>query len=250
MNKTVWITGGSGGIGSAAADLFFENGWNVAIGCFRKEESAKEHADRLCRQAKERGMTNAALAISCDVSDRSSVFSAYKTLREQWGGVYGLVCCAGTAMAKLTDQYTESDWRGLCGVHLDGTFYSIQAVLPDMLRRHEGTIVTVSSIWGLTGGAMEVAYSAVKSGVIGLTKALAKEVGPSNITVNCVAPGVIDTEMNAALSESDRRMLREETPLCRIGTAKEAAESIYFLASDQARFITGQVLSPNGGFVI
>ena len=136
------------------------------------------------------------------------------------------------------------------GVDLDGVFYTLRAAVPFFVRRKRGAIVTVSSMWGVTGGSCEVAYSAAKAGVIGLTRALAKELGPSHIRVNCVAPGVIDTEMNAHLSAEDLAALGEETPLGRIGTPEEAAAAICFLASEQASFITGQVLSADGGMVI
>lgn len=136
------------------------------------------------------------------------------------------------------------------GVHVEGAFHYIQSVLPDMIHRKAGKIVNVSSIWGMTGASCEVHYSAAKAALIGMTRALAKELGPSGITVNCVAPGVVDTDMNRALSEEDYRVLCEETPLGRIATASEIAESIFFLASHAADFVTGQVISPNGGICI
>ena len=133
---------------------------------------------------------------------------------------------------------------------MDGVFYTVRAAVPHMVRRRSGSIVTVSSMWGMTGGSCEAAYSAAKAGVIGLTRALAKELGPSNIRVNCVAPGVIDTDMNRGLDRQAMEELARETPLCRIGTAEEAAECILFLAEERSAFLTGQVLQPNGGFVI
>ena len=135
-------------------------------------------------------------------------------------------------------------------VHVDGTFYCCKSVLPDMIFRKSGKIINISSVWGIAGASCEVHYSAAKAAVIGLTKSLAKEVGPSGITVNCVAPGVIATDMNSEFNECTIRQLQDETPLGRIGTAKEIAETIGFLASDNADFITGQIISPNGGFVI
>ena len=138
----------------------------------------------------------------------------------------------------------------MMAVNLDGTFYCCRSVLPSMIHRHSGSIITTSSIWGLTGASCEVPYSAAKAGIIGLTKALAKEVGPSGIRVNCIAPGVVDTEMNGALGQEVMDQLREETPLGRLGTPREIAQTVAFLASPEASFITGQVLSPNGGFVI
>ena len=138
----------------------------------------------------------------------------------------------------------------MLNTHVGGLFHAVQAVLPGMIAKKTGTILTVSSIWGITGASCEVAYSAAKAAVIGFSKALAKEVGPSGINVNCVAPGVIDTEMNAILTEEDLHAICEETPLGRIGTPQEVAKLLLFLASDQASFITGQVISPNGGLVI
>ena len=136
------------------------------------------------------------------------------------------------------------------GVDLDGVFYTIRAAYPAFVRRQRGSIVTVSSMWGVTGGSCEMAYSAAKAGVIGLTRALAKELGPSHVRVNCVAPGVVDTEMNAHLSAEDMAALGEETPLGRIGGAEEIARTIVFLASEGASFVTGQVLRVDGGMVI
>ena len=138
----------------------------------------------------------------------------------------------------------------LMSVDLDGVFYTIRAAIPYMVRRQKGSIITVSSMWGVTGGSCEVAYSAAKAGVIGLTRALAKELGPSHIRVNCVAPGVIDTEMNGSLNEESMEILREETPLGRIGTGEDVARSILYLAGEGAAFVTGQVLSVDGGMVV
>ena len=138
----------------------------------------------------------------------------------------------------------------MLGVNLDGVFHCCQAALPDMIRRKAGKIITLSSMWGQVGASCEVAYSAAKAGVIGLTKALAKEVGPSGVTVNCVAPGVIETEMNGLLSQETKDALAEETPLERMGTPRDVAEAIWFLASGAGNFFTGQVLAPNGGFII
>lgn len=135
-------------------------------------------------------------------------------------------------------------------VNLDSVFYCCRAALPSMIRRQKGCIITTSSIWGITGASCEVPYSAAKAGVIGLTKALAKEAGPSGIRVNCIAPGVIDTQMNGNLTAEVLEELREETPLCQIGTPEQIADCAYFLAEDAASFLTGQVISPNGGFLI
>jgi 3-oxoacyl-[acyl-carrier protein] reductase len=161
-----------------------------------------------------------------------------------------LVCNAGTAKQELLSDMTDEEWRRIFSVNIDGVFFSCRAVIPHFVHNKAGRIITVSSVWGLTGASCEAAYSASKAAVIGLTRALAKELGPSGITVNCVAPGVIATEMNAGFEPAVMDALREETPLGILGTPADVAESILFFASDRARFITGQVLSPNGGLVI
>ena len=170
---------------------------------------------------------------------------------ESIGPLDALVCCAGIALPQqLITDTSDEQWRKVTAVDLDGVFYPVRAVVPGFVRGVCGSIVTVSSMWGITGGSCEVAYSGAKAGVIGLTKALAKELGPSHIRVNCVAPGVIRTEMNAHLSQTDLDALGEETPLGRIGTAEEVARAIFFLAGEDASFITGQVLNVDGGMVI
>ena len=150
----------------------------------------------------------------------------------------------------LLSDVSDGEWRRIFGVNVDGVFHCCRAVLPHFIHRKAGRIVTVSSMWGITGGACEVAYSASKAAVIGLTKALAKELGPSGITVNCVAPGVIDTDMNGGLTPADLEALREETPLERLGRPEDVAESVYFLSTGAGSFFTGQVLCPNGGILI
>ena len=167
------------------------------------------------------------------------------------GPLDALVCSAGIALPQqlLTDT-TDSQWRRLMGTDLDGVFYTVRAAVPGMVRRKRGAIVTVSSMWGVTGGSCEVPYSAAKAGVIGLTRALAKELGPSQIRVNCVAPGVIDTDMNRHLPPDILAQLGEEAPLCRVGQGPEVAEVIQFLASERASFLTGQVVCVDGGMVI
>jgi 3-oxoacyl-[acyl-carrier protein] reductase len=145
---------------------------------------------------------------------------------------------------------TDAQWRRVFGVNVDGIFHCCRAVIPHFVHRKQGRIVTISSMWGQVGASCEAAYSASKGAVIALTKALAKELGPSGIPVNCVAPGVIDTDMNRALTQEDLAALREETPLERIGTAEQVADAVWFLCSQQSDFITGQVLGVNGGLVI
>jgi 3-oxoacyl-[acyl-carrier protein] reductase len=161
-----------------------------------------------------------------------------------------LVNNAGVAQQKLFTDLSVDEWQRMMAIHVDGAFYTCRAVLPDMIRAHSGSIVNISSMWGQTGGSCEVHYSTAKAALIGLTKALAKEVGPAGIRVNCVAPGVIRTDMLAELSRETLNDLEEETPLCRLGTPEDVASAVSFLVSDGAGFITGQVLAPNGGIVI
>lgn len=240
MKQTVLITGASRGIGAAAARLFAAQGYRVAICCHTQMEKAEELAASLPDAA----------AFTADVAKETDVVRMVDAVHSRFGEIHVLVNNAGIAMQKMFTDTTAADWNRIFDVNVTGIFYSCRAVLPEMIRRKSGRIVNVSSMWGVTGASCEVAYSASKAAVIGLTKALAKEVGLSGITVNCVAPGVIDTEMNANLSAEDRAVLCDETPLARIGTAQEAAQAILFLASDRASFVTGQVLGVNGGIVI
>ena len=171
-------------------------------------------------------------------------------VEREFGQVDVLINNAGVAQQKLFDTVTPEEWRRLFAVNVDGVYHCCKCALPGMLRRHAGVILNVSSMWGIAGASCEVAYSASKAAVIGLTKALAKEVGPSGIRVNCIAPGAVDTEMNAHLSEADLALLREETPLGTLGEAEDVAKLALFLASSAGKFLTGQVISPNGGLVI
>ena len=240
MPSTVLITGASRGIGAAAARLFAQKGWQVAANYCQSEKEARALA------ASHPGI----LAVQADVADRGQVDRMTKEVLHQFGNIDVLINNAGIAQQKLFTDVTETEWERLFSVNVTGVFHCCQAVLPGMIRRQRGKILNLSSIWGMTGASCEVAYSAAKAAVIGLSKALAKEVGPSGITVNCVAPGVIDTQMNAALDDETRAGLREETPLGVLGKPEDVANLLFFLASEQADFITGQVISPNGGFVI
>ena len=242
--RTILITGASRGIGTETARLFARQGWSVGINYFHSEARARLLVQEL------RDLGADARLYRADVSDRVQVDSMAAAFLADFGHIDALVCSAGIARQELFADITETSWREIMATDLDGVFYCCQAALPDMLRRKSGKIVTLSSMWGQVGGSCEVAYSAAKAGVIGLTKALAKELGPSGITVNCVAPGVIDTEMNRNLSEEDKAALAEETPLERLGTASDVARAIWFLVSEAGDFFTGQVLAPNGGFVI
>ena len=213
----------------------------------------------VCRKAKARAEALAeelaALGVPvkvyvCDVAQREQVQAMTAAFLREFGRIDVLVCNAGIARQELFTDITEASWREVMGVDLDGVFYCAQAALPDMLHRKAGKIITLSSMWGQVGASCEVAYSTAKAGVIGMTKALAKELGPSGITVNCVAPGVIDTEMNGNLPQDIKDELAEETPLERLGTPEDVAQAVWFLASSAGDFFTGQVLAPNGGLII
>lgn len=238
------ITGASRGIGAAAARLFAQKGWGVGIGC----HTARDRAQELARQLRQLGVP--VQVYPCDVARREEVQVMVEAFLRDFGTLDVLVCNAGIARQELFTDITQESWREMLGVNLDGVFYCCQAALPSMIHRKEGKIITLSSMWGQVGGSCEVAYSAAKAGVIGLTKALAQEVGPSGITVNCVAPGVIETEMNSQLSPQTKAELAEEPPLQRLGTPEDVAQTIWFLASPAGDFFTGQVLAPNGGWVI
>ncbi len=238
--KTVLITGGSRGIGRAAVQRFYQEGWQVAFGWLHAEEEACSLAAQLP------GVT----AIRADLADPADCERLIQQAEQSLGHLDALVLNAGIALPRglLTDLPTAA-WDQLFAVNVRSAFLCCRAALPQMVRRHKGSIVTLSSMWGQTGGSCEAAYSASKAAVIGLTRALAKEVGPAGIRVNCVAPGVIDTEMNSDLTEEDRRALQEETPLGRLGTPEEIAGAIWYLTAC-APFVTGQVLGVNGGIII
>ncbi len=245
MSNHVLITGASRGIGAAAARLFAQEGWSVAVHYNASRAAAEQLAVELS------GLGVKAVPIQADVADPEQAERLVRETEGALGPLDAVICNAGVALPQqlLTDT-TADQWRRLMSVDLDGMFHTIRAAVPGLVRQKRGAIVTVSSMWGITGGSCETPYSAAKAGVIGLTRALAKELGPSGIRVNCVAPGVIDTAMNGHLTPKDLAALGEETPLCRIGQPVEVAQAIYFLASERASFITGQVLRVDGGMVI
>lgn len=239
MEKVVLITGGSRGIGEAAVKAFAAAGHRVAFVYNKSRDAAKKLEE-----------ATGAFAICADVSVSHETNRAVSLATEKFGGIDVLVNNAGISQIKLFTEITDDDWSRMIGVNLTGCFNFSRAVAPGMIARKSGSIINVSSMWGEVGASCEVHYSAAKAGVIGLTKALAKELGPSRVRVNCIAPGVIDTEMNGELDEAARSALKEQTPLMRIGAPEEVARAILFLASDDADFITGQVIGVNGGFVI
>ncbi|MEG0899088.1 MAG: 3-oxoacyl-ACP reductase FabG [Oscillospiraceae bacterium] len=243
-NKTVIVTGASKGIGLETAKLFAEKGWNVAINYNKTAKTALE----LCDKINEQGGN--AIAVKADISKREDVVKLFSEAINKFGKIDCLVNNAGIAQQKLFTDLTDDDINIMLDTNLKGTIYACQEAAKYMLKNHSGSIVNISSIYGISGGSCEVHYSAAKAGVIGLTKALAKELGPSNIRVNCVAPGAIDTPMNSHLDEETIGLICEETPLGRMGKSREVADTIFFLAEDTSSYITGQIISPNGGSVI
>ncbi len=241
--KTALITGATRGIGKATALLFAQRGMNVAF----TYKQSDDLAGLLVNEIEKMGLR--ALAIRCDASSSEDCSRAVGLTVEKLGGLDVLVNNAGISGNELVVDMSDEEWRNMLSVNLDSVFYMTRAAIPHMLNR-DCAIVNVSSMWGRTGASCEAHYSAAKAGVIGFTRALAKEMGPSGIRVNAVAPGVIATDMNSHLNDDDMTRLADETPLCRIGQSSEVARAIYFLASEDASFITGQVLGVDGGYVI
>lgn len=244
--KYVLVTGATGGIGAAVCRLFAQNGWAVGVHYHSRDDNAKA----LCRKLQETcGVP--ALPFYADVADSASVCRLFDAVQTSFGSLDALVCNAGIAQQKLFTDVTDDDWRRMLGVDLDGVFFCCREALRRfMLPAHDGAICTISSMWGQVGASCEVPYSAAKAGVIGLTKALAKEVGLSGVRVNCVAPGVVMTDMMQGFDSETLAALQEETPLRTLGKPGDIAEAVCYLCSDKAAFITGQVLGVNGGFVI
>lgn len=240
--KTALITGATGSIGAATVRALAAAGYAVAIGYRRSDAAA------LTEEIRKAGGTAGMYFL--DVTDTASVNTAIESVTADLGHIDLLVNNAGVAASGLLTELTDPEWEKIISTNLSGVFRCCRAVLPGMIRRSSGCILNISSIWGITGAACETAYSAAKAGIIGLTRALAKEVGPSGIRVNCIAPGVVDTPMNAHLSPADLAALAAETPLGRIGRPEEIAAAVCFLAGTGGEFLTGQVISPNGGLVI
>ena len=237
MGRRVIITGGSRGIGRAAVEMFAGAGDHTAFLYRSSEEDARELSAK-----------SGAYPVKVDLSDPISARNGMDKAMTVLGGVDVLICSAGIAYKNFFDATDEESWRRVIETNAGGTYRCIRDVIPAMVAQKYGRIITVSSVWGNLGASMEGVYSASKAAVIGMTKAVAKELAPSGITVNCVAPGVINTEMNSDLSESDKSDLCEEIPLGRFGTPEEVAAAMFFLASDAASYITAQVINVNGGF--
>lgn len=237
--KNVLITGGSRGIGAEMVRAFSRAGYGVAFTYLNSRDAALALAAEC-----------GALAVMADSRTASDIARAVDTVHERLGDIYCLVNNAAVSSFSLFTDISDELWSDTLSVSLTGAFMYSRLAVHDMLRLGEGRIINISSMWGITGAACEVHYSAAKAGLIGMTRALAKELGPSHITVNAIAPGVIDTDMNASLSGEDIEALTDATPLSRIGKPSEVAAAALFLAGDGASFITGDVLNISGGFVI
>ena len=233
MKNTALITGGSGGIGAACARALSADGHNIIVQYFKSEENARNLAEDL-----------GVKTVRADVSNGAQVremFAAHNN-------VDILVCSAGVSLLGLFTDAAETDWQRLLDINLGGVISCCQAAIPHMVRQKYGRIILISSVWGVVGASCEAVYSTSKSALHGLAKSLSKELGPSGITVNCVAPGVIDTAMNELLPPETKRELIDATPIRRIGIPRDVASLVSFLASDAAGFITGQIIGVDGGF--
>lgn len=237
--KKVIVTGGSRGIGAAIVKRFADNGDKVVF----LYKSSMDKADKLCCEL-------GVCAVKSDISDPASARKGIEEAIELLGGCDILVNNAGISQSGLINDISDSDLKAMTDTDLLSVFYCSRAVISEFLKSHSGVIINISSMWGEVGASMEVHYSAAKAGVIGMTKAMAKELGPSGIRVNCITPGMIDTDMNAVYDEEAVNDIIDSTPLGRIGTGEDVANAVFFLSSEQASFITGQVLGVNGGYVI
>lgn len=239
--KNILVTGGSRGIGKTIVTKFAEAGYNVLLNYNKSETSAIEIAKQY----------NNINVFKADVSCKNEVHDMFNYARDIFkGNIDILINNAGVSCTGLFQDITCEEWNNLMSVNLNGVFYCTQEALTQMIAKHSGKIINISSIWGIVGASNEVAYSTSKAAIIGMTKALAKEVGPSNILVNCIAPGIVMTDMVSDYSVEEFEQIREQIPLGKIGSTEDIANLALFLASDEANYITGQVISPNGGWVI
>lgn len=244
MNKkTALVTGGAKGIGAAVCRALAKDGYNIALNFNTSEKEALSLKNEL-------SVLTCVEIFKADVSDSEQVKKMFSEIENIFGGADVLVNNAGIAQQALFTDITDEMWQKMIGTNLTGAFNCCRSALPYMIREKCGSIINIASMWGEVGASMEVHYSAAKAGLIGLTKALAKEVGLSGITVNAVSPGVVLTDMMAQFSDEDKKVLADETPMGVLGTPEDIAAAVSFLASEKARFITGQVVSVNGGFVI
>ena len=245
MKPIAFVTGSSRGIGRAVALRLAAEGWAVGVHCLNRTDLAGEVAAQI------RTTGGQAVAVQGDVACRETITGAIRQAEEALGGpVSLLVNNAGIAEQHQIQDVTDQFWRRIFAVNVDGAFHTTQAVLPAMLHAKEGSIVNISSIWGQRGASCETAYSATKAALIGLTRSLAAELAPSGIRVNCVAPGVIRTDMVEVLGQETLDQLAEETPMGRLGTPEDIAQAVAFFADPRSAFLTGQVLTADGGFIL
>jgi len=242
MSKTVLVTGASRGIGRAIALAFAREGYTVLVNYNTSSNKALAVVEEIT------SFGGRAVAFRADVSDADGFACAVNALTKDYGNVDVLVANAGVSLVKQINDTSSKDWDDLFGTNAKGVYNAVKAVVDGMISKKQGRIITVSSVWGEVGASCEVAYSSSKAAVIGFTKALAKELAPSNITVNCISPGVIDTDMNACFTGEDRAQIESEIPMGRYGRPEEVASAALFFASDGASYITGEVLGVNGGF--
>ena len=237
--KTALITGGSRGIGAAIAERLAEDEFMPVINYCRSKAAAEEIAKK-----------TGGFAVQADISQKSQIDEMFEQINKKFGGVDVLVNNAGISLSGLFTDITSEQEEMLWKINVAGTFNCTKAALPYMINKKSGKIINISSMWGQVGASCEVHYSASKAAVIGFTKALAKEVGLSGINVNCIAPGVIMTDMNSCYTQETLNELADETPLARLGTPEDIAQAVSFLASEKSSFITGQIIGVNGGFII
>ena len=240
--KTVLITGGSRGIGKCIAENLAKEGYNVVLNYNKSEKQAKQ----IKKDLEEQGI-NIEIC-KADVSKRTDVKKLVKFTLDKFKNIDILINNAGIAKLQMFNDITDEDWNDMINTNLNSVFYTTQEVLPNMIHNKNGCIINISSIWGIVGASCEVAYSVSKAGIDGMTKSLAKELGLSNIRVNSIAPGVIDTDMNSNLDNAIKEEIKSETPLNRIGRPVDIYRCVKWLIEDE--FTTGQIISPNGGYVI
>lgn len=242
-NKIALVTGGARGIGKAICRSLAKDGFKIAINYNNSEKEATALKNELS------DITEVEI-FKCDVSDSVAVKGMFSEISQRFGNVSVLVNNAGVAEQVLFTDITDEMWQRMININLSSAFYCSREALKSMINEKYGVIINIASMWGEVGASMEVHYSTAKAGLIGMTKALAKEVGLSGVRVNAVSPGVVLTDMMSSFSENDKEMLKEETPLNTLGTPENIADAVSFLVSDKAKFITGQIFSVNGGFVI
>lgn len=242
MSKTAIVTGGSRGIGAAIVEMLVKEGYNVVINYNKSEEIAKKMKEEFTSK----GYT--VETFKADVSKREEVKKLVEFATEKFKNIDVLINNCGISQTKLFTDITDEDWQNMINTNLNSAFYMCQEVVPNMIHNKKGSIINISSIWGITGASCEVHYSVAKAGVDALSKALAKELGPSGIRVNSIAPGIIDTDMNKHLNEEEIKEIEDEIPLCKIGNVHDIAKCVKWLIEDE--YTTGQVISVNGGWNI